>query len=131
MLVISEFRKNDFLSNNDIESTNDTVILYTNTRGYTSIASPKISWSYFAKKEWNIFQSKNIMNMSALLMCFANFHVQYVNFFHLKLPCWMKHMRKNKELEFFCIIFKTCTMQICSLIFYFLFHHKMWFGFWS
>ena len=35
--------KNDFLNDNDIEITNDTVMSYTSTRSYTNIVSDKIS----------------------------------------------------------------------------------------
>ena len=49
-----------------LKHTYDTVISCTNTRSYTNIFSPKISLSYFSTKEWNLFQSKEMMNMSAI-----------------------------------------------------------------
>ena len=42
------------------------VISYTSTRNYTNIVSAKISWSYFSTKEWNLFQSNEMMNVSVL-----------------------------------------------------------------
>ena len=42
------------------------------------------------------------------------FPCRICDFLLLKLPCWMKRVRKSKELELFCIIFKTYTLQICS-----------------
>ena len=42
------------------------------------------------------------------------------------LEITMKHIRKSKELKFYCIIFKICKLKNCSWIAYFLFHHKIW-----
>ena len=49
-------------------------------------------------------------NMSALAYVFRELLCQMCEFLFLKLPCCMKHVRKSKELELYCIIFKTCMV---------------------
>ena len=78
--------KNDFLNNNGIENTYDTVISYTSNKIYTNIVSPKMSWSYFSTKEWNLFYSKEIMNMSALADVLRELPCRICEFLFLKLP---------------------------------------------
>ena len=105
----------------------------TSTRSYTNIVSPKISWSCFCTKEWNLFQLKEIMNMSVL--CLADvlheLPCPICEFLLLKFQCCMESIRKSKESELYCIFFKICTLPSCSWIFYFQFYHKMWFWFWG
>ena len=98
--------KNDFLNNNGIENTYDTVISYTSNKIYTNIVSPKMSWSYFSTKEWNLFYSKEIMNMSALADVLRELPCRICEFLFLKLPCCMKRVRKSKELELYCFTLK-------------------------
>ena len=69
--------------------------------------------------------------MSALANVLCELSCWICEFLFLKLPCYMKRVRKSRELELYCIIFKTCTLQICSTIFYVQFHHKMWIWFWK
>ena len=78
--------------------THDNVISYTSTRSYNNIVSPKICSSYFSTKKWNLFQSKEMMNM-LLLVYFVTFHVQYVNFCY-----WNYHetYKKSKKFELSC-----------------------------
>ena len=48
-------------------------------------------------------------------------------FLFLKLPCSIKRVRKSKELELCCIIFKTqAHYRFVHGFFCFQFHHKIW-----
>ena len=50
------------------------------------------------------------MTMSALADVLRELPCRICEFLFLKLPCCMKRVRKSKELELYCIIFKTCTL---------------------
>ena len=126
-------RKNDFLNNTDTENIYDVSISYISNNSYTSIVLPQISWSYFSTKKWNLFQSKEIMDMSVVADMLRELSrlCPICKVLFLKLLGCMKNIIKIKELEFHCITFKIRTLQICPWIFNWQFHHNMWLLFWS
>ena len=126
-------KKEFFLNNSDTENIYDVAISYISNRSYTSIVSPQISWSYFSTKKWNLFHSKEIMDMIVLTDMLRQLPrlCPICKVLFLKLLCCMKSVRKSKELEFHCIIFKIRTLQIFPWIFNLQCHHKIWLLFWS
>ena len=126
-------KKEFFLNNSDTENIYDVAISYISNRSYTSIVSPQISWSYFSTKKWNLFHSKEIMDMSVLADMLRELPrlCPICKVLFLKLLRCMKSVRKSKELEFHWLISKIPTLQIFPWIFNLQVHHKIWLLFWS
>ena len=93
------------MNNTDIENT-----LYNSTRSYTNIVSTKMSASYFSKMI-KFISIKGNDEYECPADVIRKLPCGSCKCLFLKLPCRMKRVKKSKELELYCIIFRTCNCR--------------------
>ena len=99
--------KNDFLNNNDIEKTHMILSIIHKHVELHQYCFTQNDLKLFLYKKLKFISVKVNDEYECPADVFRELPCQICEFLFLELPCCMKRVRKSKELEVCCIIFKT------------------------